>query len=327
MTQIPWLAAYIYQGEPWTQLLTQSVKPLVADVLSKGLADGYFFIRYWERGPHVRLRFRGDVEKMEQELKPVLDAHFEAWFKDHPSERETWEWAKNLPPEQAWFPNDSLQYIDYEPEYERYGGTGAGIAISEAQFEASSNAILDVMAETPDWGYDRALGVAIQMHLGFAFAMGMDLKELKAFYNRISQAWLSRAYSYNDDTTPEEHAARREEARSAFSKTFEQQKEMLEPFCRTLWEAFNEGVEFEQEWINRWVRDMQAINHQLHSRAAEITFPKPWQSQEDETIPKERRVYWPILESYIHMTNNRLGILNRDEAFLGYLIENTMDRL
>jgi len=327
MTHVPWLAAYIYQEEPWTNLLIQSVKPLVAKVLSEGLADGYFFIRYWERGAHIRLRFRGDVEKMERELKPLLDAHFKEWFKASPSHRETLEWAKNLPEDQQWYPNDSLQYIDYEPEYERYGGTGAGISISEQQFQACSDAVLQVISESGDWGYDRALGVAIQMHLGFAFAMGMDLAELKAFYNRISFAWLSRAYNYGSETTEKEHRERRAEAREAFSKTFEQQRDMLEPFCKTLWEAFNEGVEFEQDWINQWIRDMKDVNDQLHAGAHEIEFPSARVFQNDDNVSEERRKFWPILESYIHMTNNRLGILNRDEAFLGYLIENTMDRL
>ncbi len=327
MTHVPWLAAYIYQGEPWTELLAQSVKPLVEKILSKGLADGYFFIRYWERGPHVRLRFRGDTEKMEREIKPIIDAHFREWFKSHPSEREIYDWAKDLPKEQQWLPNDSVQYIPYEPEYERYGGTGAGIVISEKQFQASSDAILQIISETEDWGYDRALGVAIQMHLGFAFAMGMDLHELKAFYNRISYAWLSRAYSFDDGTTREEHEARREEARKAFAEPFEQQREMLEPFCKMLWEAFNDDVEFDQEWINKWVREMQDIQRQLHDRADELEFPQSGIFQADDQVPEARRRFWPILESYIHMTNNRLGILNRDEAFLGYLIEKSMDRL
>ncbi|MFP5247245.1 MAG: lantibiotic dehydratase C-terminal domain-containing protein, partial [Thermoanaerobaculia bacterium] len=32
----------------------------------------------------------------------------------------------------------------------------------------------------------------------------------------------------------------------------------------------------------------------------------------------------PILVSYLHMTNNRLGVANRDEAYLAYLIARSL---
>ncbi|MGB5931124.1 MAG: lantibiotic dehydratase C-terminal domain-containing protein, partial [Cyclobacteriaceae bacterium] len=34
---------------------------------------------------------------------------------------------------------------------------------------------------------------------------------------------------------------------------------------------------------------------------------------------------WRIYDSYVHMTNNRLGIQNRDEAYLAYLIKKCLD--
>ena len=245
MTGKSWLASYLYCSEPWEEILSGAVKPFVDEVLANEWAENYFFIRYWERGPHIRLRFYGDTQIMEREIKPRLIKHFEDWFAAHPTEREEPEWAKKLPPDEAWYPNDSVQFIEYEPETERYGGP-VGIGIAEQQFRVSSDAILTAISESDGWSYDRALGLAIQMHLGFVHAFDMDIKTLQAFFRLVARGWMPRAYYYTTETTKEEHAAKTAEALEAFEKTFASQKEMLTGFCETLWEALGEGVEFGQ---------------------------------------------------------------------------------
>ena len=42
--------------------------------------------------------------------------------------------------------------------------------------------------------------------------------------------------------------------------------------------------------------------------------------QLSEDFPKANQERWAIYDSYVHMTNNRLGILNRDEAYLAYIM-------
>ena len=322
-----WLAAYIYYEEPWEKLIGEAVKPFAERMIAEKHADQWFFIRYWERGPHIRLRFKGDIEHMNREIKPRLDEHFGSWLKANPSEAAERDWLADLPEEQKWFPNNSVQYIPYQPEIIRYGGA-TGILIAERQFEMSSNAIAQAIAETESWGYERALGLAIQMHFAFAYGLGMTFDDMRPFFRWISYAWLSRAYRWDQDTTPEEHDERREEVRTAFGEAFQQQKEMLIPFCSTLWQGLQEQVEFEQEWYNHWIKGMQDIAGEWKQHRSKIEFyetRKP--REEDKDLPKEHWEAWPIFESYIHMTNNRLGILNRDEAFLGYLIQNTIDQI
>ena len=99
---------------------------------------------------------------------------------------------------------------------------------------------------------------------------------------------------------------------------------MLTGFCETLWEALGEGVEFEQQWVNDYLDGMKKIAADLAANADRIECRDVYFKDAVETMPDELTRLWPILESYTHMTNNRLGVLNRDEAFLGYLIENTM---
>ncbi len=324
-TNHTWLAAYLYYSEPWEKFLIESVKPFVDKVMENRWARQFFFIRYWERGSHIRLRFNGDAETMEKQVKPGLDAHFSKYFQEHPGKRETPEYVETLPPGQQWFPNNSIQYIDYEPEVDRYGGP-TGILIGERQFEASSRAVFAVIEESGEWDYDRALGAAIQLHLGFAFALGMDLVETGEFFTQISRTWFSRAYGYSEDTPKEQIKERREITLKAFEENFERQEATLVPYHQTLWSAFNEEVEFEQEWLNRWLEHMTAIKNELITAREQksLVIPRWFRPDPGNKTPGKRSQLWAILESYVHMTNNRLGIMNRDEAYLGYLIKESL---
>lgn len=324
-TNHTWLAAYLYYGEPWEPFLIETVKPFVDKIMENQWAHQFFFIRYWERGPHIRLRFKGNAETMEKQVKPQLDDHFLKSFREHPGKRETPEYVETLPPEQQWFPNNSVQYIDYEPEVERYGGP-TGILIAENQFQASSRTVFSVIEESGDWDYDRALGAAIQLHLGFAFAMGMDLVETGEFFTQISQTWFSRAYGYTPDTPKDEIKERQEITLKAFEENFQRQKTTLVPYHQTLWSAFTEEAEFEQEWLNRWLAHMTSVKNELLTAQEQnaLVIPQWFKPEPGRKTPEDRQHLWPILESYIHMTNNRLGILNRDEAYLGYLIKESL---
>ena len=323
-----WLAAYLYYSEPWEEFLIGTVQPFVNRVFEKKWADQFFFIRYWERGPHIRLRFKGDADTLEKQVKSRLDSYFLDYFKNHPSERQEPDGMEKWQPDHQWFPNNSVQYIQYEPEIERYGGPHC-ILIAEKQFEVSSRAVLAVIEESENWDYDRALGAAIQLHLGFAFALGMDLVEATEFYSRISRMWFARAYGYTEDISAEELKKRQDTTLKAFEENFEKQKSTLVPYHQTLWGAFTEGIEFEQEWLNLWVNRMKSIGEELiHAQQQKkLLIPQWFKPEPNQKTPAKRQEVWTVLESYVHMTNNRLGILNRDEAYLGFLIKESLQAM
>lgn len=326
-----WLAAYLYYAEPWEKFLIDGVRPFIRQIMDSGDAKRFFFIRYWEKGPHIRLRFNGDPGTMDARIKPRLIEYFENYFQKNPSERKDPDYLKqkDYPKDQQWFPNNTVQFIPYEPEIERYGGP-AGIGIAEQQFQYSTNAVLAVMGESDGWDYDRALGAAIQLHLGFAYAMEMDIHEAAAFFDSIFNMWFYRSYTtYNQDLPEEELKKRRDETMKAFHTNFDKQKDALVPFHDTVWEAFTEGVEFEQEWLNQWLADNHEILEKLteSQEAGTLEIAKWWPKQPDRItgiVPGANYQRWAILESYVHMTNNRLGILNRDEAYLGFLIKESL---
>jgi hypothetical protein len=288
------------------------------------LAEAFFIIRYREKGPHIRLRFKGNPVTLEEKLKPAILAHFEAYFAAHPSLRIDPAWGEDAPEAQKWFPNNSVQFVEYKPETERYGGP-TGLLIAERQFQASSEAVLAILQESNGWDYNRAMGVAIQLHLGFAFAQGMDLSETTHFFSRVFENWLPRAYfSYQSPQSREECTALRENVLAMFRRTYQQQKVFLLPLFKTIWEALETFTEFEQAWYNQWLLDMSLVRDAVQQAQdkQELTTPGVYNGRKPEaafSAGKQQR--WAIYDSYVHMTNNRLGIMNQDESYLAYLIK------
>lgn len=323
-----WLAGYLYFAEPWEDFLTQVVGPFVESVMEEHLAEQFFFIRYWELGPHIRLRFKGESCMLTGELKSRMETFFGDFFRKHPSPRREPAEVRKLPKDRQWIDNNSLKFVPYEPEVQRYGGP-VGILMAERQFEISSRAVLSVMEESESWDYERALGAAIQLHLAFAFGVGMDLAETREFFCRIFGMWLARSYGHTSGLTADEIQKRRELTLKAFAENFGNQKSVLVPFHETFWNALSREAVFEQEWLNQWLLGMREIGKELQDaqKHGRLEFPDWFKPNPEIGIPAARQYLWSILESCVHMTNNRLGILNRDEAYLGYLIQQCLEHL
>ncbi|MFF8918922.1 lantibiotic dehydratase [Streptomyces sp. NPDC015032] len=99
-----WIFAKLYSSESaQNELLSAFVPALVRDVADS--IDRWFFIRYADPDPHVRIRFHGDPEKIYQNVLPILFRH-----------AQTMKSAGLL---------RDMQLGSYEPEVSRYGGLEA----------------------------------------------------------------------------------------------------------------------------------------------------------------------------------------------------------
>jgi len=321
-----WLAAHLYYNEPWEGFLTKCVEPYIASVLSAGVVEQYFFIRYWDRGPHIRLRFKGESSIIEQLFRPNLLEHFENYFEDKPSKRTNPNYPLNFPDEFKWLPNNSVQFFNYEPEYERYGGT-VGTQIAEEHFQISSVATLNNIKEKGfKWTYDDALGAAIKLHLSFVYTMGFDLKSAVSFFRMIFYNWLPRSFRfYSKGLSKKDYHKLSRETINSFSRAYDLQKETLIPFHQALWEGLETKSEFEEENLNSWITKIFLIKEKFDTalknnqiRTGEMSFQLP--PEVAKSLDKGQKFLWNIYADFIHMTNNRLGILNKDEGYLGYLI-------
>ncbi len=90
----------------------------------------YFFIRYWDGGPHIRLRYQtaqDAAEKIEKELEHLLESfhlkHSSQSFQAISYDEAIIQTEGIVPT--APYPNFSIQAIEYVPELNRYGGGGS----------------------------------------------------------------------------------------------------------------------------------------------------------------------------------------------------------
>lgn len=120
-----WLFAKLYCGRTREEeLIAGPLRRFAADVLARGLAEEWFFIRYADPDLHIRLRFRGLPERLTGQLLPELCT-----------------WATELMAAGLCL---RLCFDTYDREVERYGGA-AGIEVAEAIFAADSQAVANLL--------------------------------------------------------------------------------------------------------------------------------------------------------------------------------------
>ena len=319
-----WLSIYLFYNEPWEDFLQKAVEPYVNTAIQTGIAQQYFFIRYWERGPHIRLRLKGEVEMVYKILKPNMEEHFNHYFESKPSQRTEPNYPDDFSDDLKWLPNNALVEVEYQPEIKRFGGE-VGMLISEKQFMLSSKTVLDFLNQKgKTWSYDDAMGIAIKLHLSFVHAVGLGLEEATDFFDFFVKNWLPHTYKKEQGGFHEkdlEHHANLSLA--AFDKSFDTQKETLIPFHTTLWEALERGDEFEQSVLNDWVLGNKSIASELIAAAKQDHLqprsPK-CKYQFFSELQSQNKLLWSIFADYIHLTNNRLGITNKDEPYLCFMM-------
>ena len=124
-----WLFAKLY-GPPSAEddLLVSDVAPLCERIVHDGGAHRWFFMRYADDAPHLRIRIQGDACRLTTEVMPEICALAERLMGVGRCDR--------------------LAFDTYEREVERYGGP-AGIDAAERVFAADSRAValmLDLLA-------------------------------------------------------------------------------------------------------------------------------------------------------------------------------------
>jgi class I lanthipeptide synthase len=120
-----WLYAKVYTGTTVAdELVAGPLGEFAQEALVSGLADDWFFIRYRDERPHLRMRFRGEPQTLTGELTPRL-----------------YEWASDLMEQGAC---QAVAVDTYERELERYGG-GSGIDVAEAVFGVDSRMVVELV--------------------------------------------------------------------------------------------------------------------------------------------------------------------------------------
>ena len=173
-----WLFLKLYgprSGED--ELLAGSIRRLGAELREARIADRWFFLRYADPDPHLRLRFSGAPERLTTLMLPRLCA-----------------WGSGLIADGLC---QKFVFDTYEREVERYGGPEATQA-SETLFTADSQFVADLLACAPLPERTLLAVVTIDDLLGL---LGLD--------GGGRLAWLKLAVTSRNEVTEEYRARRR----------------------------------------------------------------------------------------------------------------------
>jgi thiopeptide-type bacteriocin biosynthesis protein len=178
--QASWSSDHVFipPGRMSDLFLVHSVAPFLRDLAG---VRKWFFIRYGEGGPHVRIRV--DVES-----PAVADTVHRRWrdaASDYLDGSEPGpEWQAR---EEPTFDPGSVQRIEYEPEIDRYGGPRV-MPSNERLFCRSTTLALGIIAATLD-DFERRIGQAVKIMIASAGTLSDDPKVIGEIFRRYAEGW------------------------------------------------------------------------------------------------------------------------------------------
>jgi thiopeptide-type bacteriocin biosynthesis protein len=151
MANSVWLSAHVFHQGDFDALIGDFLGPLIDELLTECLASSFFFLRHWQGGPHLRVRIRTDAEKA---VRQLMELRVRAYLEAHPScDAVDPDWflaasaylaqREGLPVMEVRYANDSLQFIPYRFDGERYGTTA--VEAVERHFAESSQLALSLV--------------------------------------------------------------------------------------------------------------------------------------------------------------------------------------
>lgn len=299
-----WRAWHCFLHAPEAQeaLLCGTLAPIARGWQAGGGVE-WFFMRYWENGPHVRLRVRGlDAEAFEA-LGDTLRSATAALVAALPPQTEAFppsmrfDSAHADPAALPWFPAGTVAEIDYEPEVRRYGGRH-GLAVSEHWFGASSALSLAVTGKT--LGEPRLRqSIALRLTVAAIGAVVADAGEFGDFLRIMAANWAG----YVPDA-----AAAREAARQAYAPLLGE----LGAMVRQALDAAPAAAPAAPV-VAAWRAMVSDYADELRDLADAGLLADPATGVATTDPAAARRAIQNIVFSQVHMANNRLGILPQQE--------------
>ncbi|MFE8938335.1 lantibiotic dehydratase C-terminal domain-containing protein [Streptomyces sp. NPDC007872] len=342
----PWLALHVFYAANPRPLLVDCVRPLVDGLTEDGLLAGHFFITYWLEGPHVRLRLRpsgpgaeAEVRRRAEEavqgfltsrpalyevdsgfLKDFYDSLFDIEFPGEDRARYTGaDGRMNLRP------NNSFSYEAYAPEYAKYGGP-AGVELAEWHFRHSSDLVLEAYRSMNLHLRTVLLGTSAQLMMVMASCFLPEEERLADYLDSYYAFWhrLFPGTGFIGSTE--------------YERTYERTAPSLGArFARIREAVAGGGTAGLPVFLRRWAEHCLELRERVVdlTRRGDLVFPA-WEGPAREDTGQERAedpdaaplvpvthvpaVLPRLLSPYMHMTNNRLHVTIRDEAYLSFVL-------
>lgn len=317
-----WLSAHIYSTAPWEHFFHSSLFPFVDTAVKTGIISQYFFERKTDRGAHIRLCIKGEASTLDTILKPHLKEHIINYLEVYPSVRIDPDYPDHFPENYKWFPNNSIQFFSYEPNVNHFGGSVAQ-SICEEQFYYGSMAVLQIVKDKKyDWTYDDAMVHAIQTHVVFAHAVGLSLSEVIQFFQFSYRKGLKKiSQKGTHSNNPYQQESETLDIERTYERAFEFQRVVMRRILDQLWTDLDSNLEGLTDTMQDWHVHNQLISQKLQQ------VQEMGQLELTNEASSAVNPLWELYTTFIYKMNNRLGIAERDESFISFIIVKSLEAL
>jgi len=330
-----WISLHIFYVGSLEPLLLDVIEPLVQDLRERKVLQRFFFIRYWQEGPHIRLRLLPVEDSAGEEVKRRAEEALLVYLQHNPSlytldnekrspsykemflaeySLEKWQELYGEGDEMPIRPNNSVYTVPYEPEYGRYGGLD-GIELAEWHFEKSSEIVLKLARTTNLHMRSIRLGLAVQLAVSLSLGLLEEREQVARFFARYEQFWFQN-YGKSGPSP------------DSFEKRFARMRPSLQSRILDLEKGVMQGVQEKRtplEW--EWIEHVRELKERLALLVAEkkLVFQNARTDYQPRIFANPASTASLLLTSYVHMTNNRLGALILDEMYIAYLIRRALE--
>ncbi|WP_330334216.1 thiopeptide-type bacteriocin biosynthesis protein [Streptomyces sp. NBC_00536] len=275
-------------AEDTDAFLLREAAPCLDGLVAAGEAARWFFIRYGEDGPHLRIRVRG------------LDAAGAARLSDHLAHA-----AKEVPAVAGPWPSahGEVRTVPYVPETQRYGGARA-LPVAEEVFAASTEVTLEALRALDGAGGSARLAVAADLAHATAYALGMD--------PLAAARWL-RGHAAGWRWVTEVPLLPGAPVHARVNSVYAAQRSTLVRRAAELRQRLADGSA--APWLNRWTERVREADAALRALGS----PDAPDSREDAPAP-----YAWVWASQLHMLFNRLGVIPDEERAVCRLAARTL---
>ncbi len=285
---------------PFDEILRKVIQPF----LKNHKIESFFFVKYFEDGPHIRLRMKLKGRENEN-IYSKMKSFFEEFLKNNASDIHLYE--KNFKERfNSDWKIDAIEKTIYKPEIERYGGSIETMELCENQFQISSKNILSFLSENNGITYSHKLGYALKLNIGFVKAAWLSLPKTIIFYEMFTKESLFFAIG-KENMQKDALDKKLVQMKSQYKKSENNIDDMLS----RLWEDLEES-----SWIESNSIFFNQINNYIEKEG-------PSNIANDYSISIEKQKDFNLFNIYtsvVHMTHNRLGLFSYDEAYITFLI-------
>lgn len=301
------LSVHLYYSGNLNLFLGESLSTFVAKQTNE--VDSFFFIRYWDRGPHIRLRIKTHPS-CTPTISQKVEQHFQRYFDLNPSFRIEPNYPVAFPKELRWIPNDSIHYEVYQPELDRYGGN-QGISLAEQHFNISSNVALKLIQfiNEQDIEYEQILNLVIPYQLSFVIALGLEKEALILFFKCYFNIWKKRNIDID------------------YEATYQAVKNNIDENIVFIKQVLQENKDFEDQILNMWMEKNRFFINAFKEAAISVHEPHPANHYllASGISKKWDTSRWSMYIDFLHLFNNRLGINTKDESLIAYIIYRSLE--